>query len=232
MAGTPVLVAAPTARVSWIPQRPPVALRAVKVRTVPGLELVRVVLHRHRRSSRFLRIKQIQYQRVHHSGGGPKQATAGWPTHWRTHCHGTTVLRPSETTVYRQHTCLLTTWKSLCLAVHQARSGPNNPSAGWSAPGHSSRACPLRQTDRSHSSRRDKGCPRGLSPTPSGRGCWRFMSGQSTDPTWDTEPRAGETCMPERSWKGRPHPCDGRRVANSSRRSPLWTTVSWHGHCK
>ncbi|MFI7301493.1 hypothetical protein ACIBTS_49015, partial [Streptomyces sp. NPDC050121] len=30
----------------------------------------RVVLHRHRRSSRFLRIKQIQYQRVHHSGGG------------------------------------------------------------------------------------------------------------------------------------------------------------------
>ncbi|MFF0795185.1 hypothetical protein ACFYVG_39270, partial [Streptomyces spiralis] len=31
----------------------------------------RVVLHRHRRSSRFLRIKQIQYQRVHHSGGGP-----------------------------------------------------------------------------------------------------------------------------------------------------------------
>ncbi|NNN34413.1 IS5 family transposase [Streptomyces sp. S3(2020)] len=36
-----------------------------------GLELVRVVLHRHRRSSRFLRIKQIQYQRDHHSGGGP-----------------------------------------------------------------------------------------------------------------------------------------------------------------
>ncbi|MFD0212088.1 IS3 family transposase [Streptomyces hirsutus] len=36
-----------------------------------GLELVRVVLHRHRRSSRFLRIKQIQYQRVHYSGGGP-----------------------------------------------------------------------------------------------------------------------------------------------------------------
>ena len=35
-----------------------------------GLELVRVVPHRHRRSSRFLRIKQIQYQRVHHSGGG------------------------------------------------------------------------------------------------------------------------------------------------------------------
>ncbi|MFE7236561.1 hypothetical protein ACFVAF_39630, partial [Streptomyces sp. NPDC057596] len=34
----------------------------------------RVVLHRHRRSSRFLRIKQIQYQRVHHSGGGPVQA--------------------------------------------------------------------------------------------------------------------------------------------------------------
>ncbi|MFG2785825.1 transposase family protein, partial [Streptomyces prunicolor] len=31
----------------------------------------RVVLHRHRRSSRFLRIKQIQYQRDHHSGGGP-----------------------------------------------------------------------------------------------------------------------------------------------------------------
>ncbi|MFD8013723.1 hypothetical protein, partial [Streptomyces sp. NPDC058955] len=31
----------------------------------------RIVLHRHRRSSRFLRIKQIQYQRVHHSGGGP-----------------------------------------------------------------------------------------------------------------------------------------------------------------
>ncbi|MGW5782315.1 hypothetical protein, partial [Streptomyces sp. NPDC003863] len=30
-----------------------------------------IVLHRHRRSSRFLRIKQIQYQRVHHSGGGP-----------------------------------------------------------------------------------------------------------------------------------------------------------------
>ncbi|WP_229868975.1 hypothetical protein, partial [Streptomyces chryseus] len=25
----------------------------------------------HRRSSRFLRIKQIQYRRVHHSGGGP-----------------------------------------------------------------------------------------------------------------------------------------------------------------
>ncbi|MFG2568711.1 immunity 49 family protein, partial [Streptomyces sp. NPDC048567] len=31
----------------------------------------RIVLQRHRRSSRFLRIKQIQYQRVHHSGGGP-----------------------------------------------------------------------------------------------------------------------------------------------------------------
>ncbi|MFG2570941.1 helix-turn-helix transcriptional regulator, partial [Streptomyces sp. NPDC048567] len=32
----------------------------------------RIVLQRHRRSSRFLRIKQIQYQRVHHSGGGPR----------------------------------------------------------------------------------------------------------------------------------------------------------------
>ncbi|MFD7283636.1 hypothetical protein ACFV80_43265, partial [Streptomyces sp. NPDC059862] len=39
----------------------------------------RVVLHRHRRSSRFLRIKQIQYQRVHHSGGGPD--TPG-PVRW------------------------------------------------------------------------------------------------------------------------------------------------------
>jgi hypothetical protein len=35
-----------------------------------GLELVRAVLHRHWRCSRFLRIKQIQYQRVHDSGGG------------------------------------------------------------------------------------------------------------------------------------------------------------------
>ncbi|MEV0889461.1 group II intron maturase-specific domain-containing protein, partial [Streptomyces microflavus] len=34
----------------------------------------RIVLQRHRRSSRFLRIKQIQYQRVHHSGGGPELA--------------------------------------------------------------------------------------------------------------------------------------------------------------
>ena len=40
-----------------------------------GLELVRIVLHRHRRSSRFLRIKQIQYQRVHHSGGGSERPT-------------------------------------------------------------------------------------------------------------------------------------------------------------
>ncbi|MFF4304614.1 MFS transporter [Streptomyces sp. NPDC001601] len=37
-----------------------------------GLELVRVVLHRHRRLSRFLRIKQIRCQRVHHSGGGSR----------------------------------------------------------------------------------------------------------------------------------------------------------------
>ncbi len=45
----------------------------VWTRTGPsiGLELVRIVLHRHRRSSRFLRIKQIQYQRVHQSGGAP-----------------------------------------------------------------------------------------------------------------------------------------------------------------
>ena len=36
-----------------------------------GLELVRVVLHRHWRCSRLLRIKQIQYQRVHPSGRSP-----------------------------------------------------------------------------------------------------------------------------------------------------------------
>lgn len=143
-----------------------------------------------------------------------------------------TVLRPLETTVYRQDTYLLTTWKSLCLAVHQARSGPNSPRAGRPAPGNSSRACPLRRTNRSRSPRRDNVCPRGLSPTPSGRGPWRFMSGQSMDLTVDTEPRAGETCMPEHSWKGQPHPCDGRRGASSSRRSHLWTTDSWHGHCK
>jgi hypothetical protein len=39
--------------------------------TASALNSSRVVLHRHRRCSRFLRIKQIQYQRVHPSGRRP-----------------------------------------------------------------------------------------------------------------------------------------------------------------
>ncbi|MET8192141.1 carbon-nitrogen hydrolase family protein, partial [Streptomyces sp. NPDC005078] len=69
----------------------------------------RVVLHRHRRSSRFLRIKQIQYQRVHHSGGGPVNCAAA-----------TDGERPAiETLVFGPDGELITTYRKQHLFEHE-----------------------------------------------------------------------------------------------------------------